>query len=570
MSVHNNNNNFVYWFLDIIADKFIGDSQHLLQLSWSEFNDMLLADKYLSKFISNMIARPINVIQYLTDTYFIESWLGQRLDDPICVNIFMGINLDTVIDKIKSSENYDPIYITLMVRNSRVDLAKLAIGLYHKVGKTICLDQLLHIAAEVGCDDLYFYLIEMGAQRQQSIYSASIKGGSIKIVSDVNTEYGFNSVQIKSAFEHNNTDILQFMLCKAIDDKQTKYIKPEYLTYAVMNSNIDIINWFENNKMAVWQHDLFYSALLSGNISTVRLIESKFVGLHENNQLDNNRMSLKVGKRNLLIDEITYKTINNSTKFSHVMDYAVKSKSIEMLSYVYSLSYGITLSNVINAIRQSNNDVLEWVCKTYGKKLPTYVIHYVGLFNCTSDKATKCKIIHKYTPIDFNFEHSVTYYKIESTHIQLIRENCQIVDISTLDADHIFYLDIFYNYVEKSNTMQRLFSTIRYLLWVDDLTQIKHHIDKQKQMKFHHDIHEQMISDCVFMFGTLNQIKQLKNYLLHKPSINILNQLALEYKLNVLIYIYSNYIYNDTVSAATKWIKWLNDDNLNKISKMIN
>ncbi len=169
----------------------------------------------------------------------------------------------------------------LIINNKLNLLKKLIDGELLKIKLT---NDLLMYCAEYGYNDMYFYLTSLGLVPNISVYNKAVLSESPKIVTDINNRIAPSSKTLNTAFQVNNTDIIKFLLteCK----KENIHLDSNLVTYPILNSNTELIDFMEQNKLINWHFELYYSALLSGSIPTIKFLEEKIPNIHENRILD--------------------------------------------------------------------------------------------------------------------------------------------------------------------------------------------------------------------------------------------------------------------------------------------
>lgn len=121
--------------------------------------------------------------------------------------------------------------------------------------------------------------------------------------------------------------------------------------------------------------ETWYSALLSGDLRVVRHLEAHYPQLHHNLQMD--APQSPSGRDSLLLGDCTYTVPGQEggLRFSHSVNYAIQSGSLATVVYVRQRGYGITLSNLVTAYRQSTWPILRYLLSVYrpGRQLPSYL-----------------------------------------------------------------------------------------------------------------------------------------------------------------------------------------------------
>ena len=158
-------------------------------------------------------------------------------------------------------------------------------------------------------------------------------------------------------------------------------------TYAILNANIPLIKKLEDRKLMKWPYEFYYSALLSGKMSMVKLVEEKIPDIHQNHILDTSRSHKGKGYSSILLDETIY-SIGGAKYFSHTMNYAIQSKNLDIVKYVHFLGYGVSRSNIVTAISTGMTNILSYVLDIYQNDSNlSYLLHYFGLTSFLNNKA---------------------------------------------------------------------------------------------------------------------------------------------------------------------------------------
>ena len=364
--------------------------------------------------------------------------------------------------------------------------------------------------------DMYFFAKKYDLMANISILNRAIEFGNLDICQDILEHIAPDTETLNIAFENNHTDII-IMLLKMTETDNISYPK-EIISYPIMNNNLEIVKTLENYHAIKWNHELYFSAILSGNLDMIKYIETKFINIHSNFQLDSINYSTK--KMNTIINEITYH-IMGKKYYSHTMNYAIQSDNIEIVKYFYELGYGITMSNFVTAIKQSKINILKFLCKHYDKKLPYYIIHYFGPQSVVENKIHKAKILYDYGHLILSLDIIPTAAGLnsESLHLSYFGGK-KIISEIIYDSDYFMGHYNFFNIKKKSDSifvvMTRLI--LEFNLDCSLLEYQDENIDTEKS---------NLITSAAYIYGNLFQIKTLinKNIIQTTPSDRILSQL---------------------------------------------
>lgn len=421
------------------------------------------------------------ITSYLTNMTFKEKYLFYKLKNKLNVDICLGQNIDTISHKSLETLKFAAINNNLNVIKS-----------YEKPDPSI-----LSIVAEYGYSDSYFYLRSIGLEPNITVYNKAVQGPSLEIVKDVSSFIGLSEETITLAFEANHTDIIMYVVKTALEENIK--IPLELISYPILNNNPELLISINDIIPIQWDTDFFYSAVLSGSINMVAYVESKLPTIHKKFLLD--ASPVRHGQKSLLSEEMVY-TKNGKKYFSHVTNYAVQSKSIEVLTYVIKLGYGVTLSNIINAIQLSTTEILDFVLENYHKDLPFYLINYFNLDSYVIDKIPKFQVLlnHGFV-LNPKISMGINDYKYDTTHLNLILTQ-KIILTDVLDPDYLIgHSQLFISLKPRDKKL---------------ITKIKMCIELKLDLVFNEIIsqslnqeYKQLIVDTVYLFGTVPLIKRV-------------------------------------------------------------
>jgi hypothetical protein len=320
-------------------------------------------------------------------------------------------------------------------------------------------------------------------------------------------------------------------------------INKNLITYPVLNNNIQLLLELDKKQLVDWYNELYYSALLSGSMEMVKFIESKIPDIHKNYVLDTSKN--KKGQMSLLLMEMIYE-INKKKYFSHTINYAIQSGSLEIVKYIHQKGYGITVSNFITAIKQSTLDILNYLCENYFKKLPFYLIHYFGTNSYISNKIEKAKILifADLLPLDQVGKLSIDDYRKESTHIEMISQTVQVPEDGNIDTDYLMKYQLFFVPIKGFKLNYRLITKTRICL--------KLNLENELKNIFLSNLNQndrQFVIDVLYLFGTIDQIKKLYPLLNTNicPSKQIIMEIMCYCQINKLCHLSHNNLLTDQI-----------------------
>lgn len=482
--------NIIEWVFEKMFNQLTLDGKELYQTPFHQIREKTFDSDYVINLIQKLTSRPRNTISnYLRQTTFIEKILFQKIKKKLNVQILLGN-----FEKIKGLSKYQPdcISVELAVLNNRLDI------LEYIIQPRLLSNKLLMSCAEYGYDDIYFFLRQKGLVPNLSIYQKAALGNSLAIVKDVSSTIGLTNKILNSAYQANNTTIILFL--NNIAKEENMKIPLDLINYVVLNANFELLKGMN----LTWDRKLYYSALLSGSLDMIKYIESVFPDLHNNHLLDTSVNQRKKGRSSLLLGDMMY----DKKYFSHCINYAIQSNSIAIVKYIHNKGYGITVTNIITAIKQASVEILQYICDNYNEPLPGYLIHYFGIRSHIVNKIDKARIVFKRI---INNTMTVDDYRKDTIHQEMIEQVTQIDEANQNDIDYLMKYYIFFVPIPGYKLNNRLITLLRIGLELDlELDQVFY--DKNKQL----------LVDCLYLFGNINQIKKyhpLCDYILPKKEI---------------------------------------------------
>ncbi|AGF85505.1 repeat protein [Moumouvirus goulette] len=546
--------NIIKWMFEKAFDQITRCGSELYTTPFSNINQITFNNEIIYNTISNVTKKPIDDIKkYLIDLSFIKKFLFSKTNKKIHVAIFLN-NLDEIKYLTNSGYNFDKSCIKLAVLNNRLDILK-----YFGTSKpNLLLDgELLAISAEFSYEDIYFYLRNSRLLPNISIYKKAVFGSSINIISDISKIIGLSKKIMEIAFQTNDTEIIKFLLNKAREENFI--VSKNFITYPIVNNNLDVINILIENNLVNWNLELYYSALLSGNFEMIKFIESKINIDHENKVLDSSKVGK--GRSTLLIHDTIYE-YNGKNYFSHTMNYAIQSNNLEVVKYIYEKGYGITPSNFITAIRQASTEIIQFLSGVYRKNLPFYLVHYFGLDARVNDKISKAKILIESNLLTFNPKNlTVNDFKKETIHIDMILQNNEIPEEYLMEMDYIMNYPIFFVPITGYKLNRRLITQTRILIELRKSNELVELFSRKYNI-----VDSQYLIDCLYLFGDINQIKLLHNLIKLCPSQQILMEIMCRQDITKILFLWNNNyltdpitknLFNISVSLDNKYLSFL-------------
>lgn len=546
--------NTIKWMFEKVFDQLTLNCQELYQSPYH-----LIEKRIYNHEIYNLISSclKINIAEiesYLTDSTFIKSFLFTKIKKRLYVEILLN-NLDQIIELVNSGYNVDEISIRLTIINNRYDILKFLVS-----SKKLHLTQdLLAICAEYSYTDMYFYLKKYKLMPSIYTFNKAVLGNSLSIVQDISQRIGISKKTLETAFETNNTEIILFLINQA--EQEDVVISKNFAAYAIVNANFQLLNILIEKNLINWNIELYYSALLSGNLDMIKFVDNHIEINHMERVLDSSKT--KRGVSSLLVTDMIY-TVNGKKYFSHIMNYSIQSKNLEVVKLSHQQGYGITVSNFITAIQQSTPEILEYLCQIYNSSLPFYLIHYLGLNSNISNKLVKANILikSKLFKLDTSNLNTIDYQK-EAVHIEMITTNTQLSLETLTDPDYIFNYPIFF-VTKKGYKLNRKLITIAYLYLKLDQNNdlIKLYSDN------YNEVDKQYLVDCLYLFGNMIQIKNLHNMIPITPSQQILMEITCQQQISKLYYLYANnYLSTFLIKNLYNIVFSLNNSHLNTLFK---
>ena len=501
MIIMTNINHGLEWCFEKIFDECVSHD-HWFQKPFSEICSLTFFNVSVVSILESIIMNVDNdyIKSYLINNDFISRFLKKKINNKLFIAILTN-NLDSV-EKITLHELYthDLQSLCLAVVNNLLPVVKMLLA-NHEVNNH-GLYILLEICATYGYDELYFYFIDnFDLVPNAKIYTLAVCNDKLSIVEHVNKYIGLTDNIIKLAFQSNHTANIKFIVetAKADDMK----IDDNLWAYPILNNNNLIIELMSD--LSVKLHDeLYYSAVLSGSISVCEYLELLIPHIHTHHKLDVSRVRSSRKIKNTFVTSSTMYTFNNEKYFSHTMNYAIQSESISMVKYIHQKKYGISISNIITAIRQSTPEILQFVCDNFYESIPTYIYYYLGMESFIADKKAKSMIIMEKIKKNKSSEmkrKNKNDRLCDSFHIHNIRNTRQI-STSILDIDHVMKYNLFFSVRAGSKIDPMLCAKLR--VWIVSSSN-EYLNDIYTKFDEYSNDDRQIIVDMITIYGTCHQ-----------------------------------------------------------------
>ena len=524
---YNDKDNIIEWIFEKIFDQLTLDNKELYSIPYNIIENKTFKNDKLYYIINKLSNRPIDkIIQYFSNIEFKKRFLFMKIKKKLNVSILLN-DIEYFHFLINTNYKYNDKTLILLVLNNNLDLLKIILNKFPNLKLT---NDLLQYCAEFGYEEMYFYLRNCNLFPNISIYYKALLGGSINIIIDISKIIASDNRILSIAFQTNFNEAIELIIKERLDDD--KMIDRNLISYAIINNNLHLINMLEQKNLFIWHHELYYAALLSGSMDMINLVESKIKNIHHGHILDSSKC--KKGKSSLLLEEIIYK-YNGKNYFSHTMNYAIQSKSIEIVKYIYDKGYGITTSNILTAIKESTCEILKFIINIYSKPLPSYFIYYFGINSYVPDKLNKIKMLidDKLLCINDNITLTLKDYRKETLHINLICQNIYIPENGIFDIDYLMKYNLFFTPINGSILNNKLLTKCKICLELSldfELTKLI--------TKTYDNNDKQLLIDCLFLFGNIDQIKTYYPKLNSKfiPNLPIIMELLCYCQINKIKY----------------------------------
>jgi len=335
--------------------------------------------------------------------------------EKVILKKILGINTDLVLGKEQSQFNQDSLILAIVNNN---------FGMIQKM-PVIVTAQILGLVLEVGNEEMFFFLKKLCRENITIYhYKKAILGGSLNLVKEVGQNIMHTDGELELALQTNNTEIIKWML---LDNK--KPLPEQFVKYLILNANTELLDLCKPKLSSI----LYHSALLSGSWEMITLI-SPYI----DDELDHARSN--GGHRSVLTDESTY-VKNDKIYFSHTINYAVQSKSLDIVKHVNGQGFQVTTSNLLTCIRQGTVEQLEYLL-FYGELQPYHLL-YLSCHTINDEKREFAKILMKTKIFDELDRKDRSKLEI---HWKIVNQDQQLPDTGTIDPDFFFYRKLINKY----------------------------------------------------------------------------------------------------------------------------
>lgn len=526
------NDNIIKWIFDKIFNQLTDKGAEIYITPFDRIKEKTFQNIIIYQIIRQLTYYDIDRIKFhLLNEKFQEKILFEKMKKKINVQILLN-NIDSMKNLMENGYQIDDKSIQLCVLNNRMDMLKLLLKEYQPKLR----HELLIYCVENGYEEMYLFLKKHGLVPNISILHKSMYGNSLVIVKDITQYIAISRKILETAFQTNNTEIILYLLEDAIYEKIK--IDNNWITYPILNNNLKLLMELEYKSLVDWHVELYYSAILSGSMAMIKYIELKLPDIHHGLILDTTKT--KKGYNNLLLDDMIYYH-EGKKYFSKCINYAVQSGEMEIVEYIYSKGYGISSANFLTAMKQGNLLIIDFLAKHYNKELPFYYINYFGPHSFFADKLNKAKILIEHGLLKLNIDTcklSCDDYRKETTHIEMIKQNLQLLQDTIDDIDYLMNYQLFFVTDPGNKLNYRLISTLKICLQLDLQEELKILIGKGIR-----NSDKQIAIDCLFLYGNIQQIKIFHPLIslieLMVPSIPIVMELVCYCQINKLCYLYS-------------------------------
>lgn len=525
----------------------IGKNIELEYIPYKDLLDKAFMNESVHKIISSVSLLPeIFVREYISDKKFIREYLFDKMKKKRQINIMMDeFNYDDAYEK------YHINYIKIALINNHKSLVKFLIDkvmnnavcpislptpnhLFScemgtdllKLNREECI-KLMMLAVEYSDSEIYIDLLKLfdsiGIVIEPNIhvYNKAIIYANFDVVKMIDDAVSPSPKTLEYSFSSYHDENIMFMIEKSEEENLT--IRSEWFTDLIKNEKIELLEKIRSKlkiETTFWKPEHYYAAILSGNMNVVKYMEGIMnSNLHSSRILDSSKN--KRGKRSILMDEMKY-LYEGKTYFSHTMNYAVLSNSLQMVKYFKKIGYGITLSNIINSIKKSNDQILTYLIECFQPfSLPDYLIAYFSFNSFSLNKIYMGKILYDSGFKFFNQKSSrnLKSYKNQSIHSEIISNEKVLLIEPKYDIDYVLDYDkLFSPYKNKTNENIYINTLITKLR-----LSIQLNLDIMDLISNIYDMTEkQLIVDIVFLFGRKCYIDEVLSSLKIYPSIQII------------------------------------------------
>ena len=518
------NNNIIESIFSNIFSK-IFNRQDFYEKSFASITSMTFDRQEISDLIAEYANYPERYVSsYVTDKCFIRKFLFQMLNRKVNVDILVGELSDV---KRKCEQNYiaDHTCLILAALNDRLDVLEYLIDTIKLQPTKELLYSSCHNATT------YQYLRKKTDMLPNlSVLYRAVRYGNDEVCGDILEYISPNILSINEAVESNQTHISELLIDKVITSKNSKNIRKEIILYPIVNGNMSLVKKMVEKSIIKWSSELLFSAILSGSMDMIKYIESRYSHIHASLALDKTTNVTK--NSNNILKDTTY-AIDGVQKYAHTMNYAVQSNDTAIIKYVHGLGYGISASNFITALKQSSCHVLENLSKFYRSKLPYYVVYYFSIWSVINDKIDKAKILLEYGLLDFTYdigEKNMARISDGNFHIDLLKQK-QVVSNEIVDSDYFLDHNRLFSSVDNSCIYPMTITRL--------ILELNLPLDLLKKSPI---IHTENMSDIIYLYGTVGQIKYcIRSLVIRSPPSEImLSHLTLTNQMGKIACIFNN------------------------------
>lgn len=401
----------VDWYADKIFAMATRDGADMLTTNFEKLWADTLGNPEVIAAIVKISGLDIDVVtRRLTQKNAKKQFVIRKLESQFLADVILGYDIDIYhLDKID-----DEIITkaqTLAIVNSRHHV-------WPQLASRLCAkDQHLMTAIAAGNHTIYQILMATGKWRRTlNLYYQAVASGSIEIVHDVASEVAPCVKLLEWGFQANYPDIIEWLIQEAVENRIDM---PAWLWhYAFMNAQHLLIKKYVKN----WHMEYYHSALLSGDLDVISEFETRYPDLHHDLGLDKAREAR--GQKSVILDDIMYR-YRGKRRFSHTVNYAIQSKQVSVVKHVLKHGYGVTFSNIVTCIRQSNVATLDVLTNVYTSVLPTAALCYFDIRHAVPDRWAKIALLLRkgqlrLTPSDRPA--TISEIKHESAHREILSE----------------------------------------------------------------------------------------------------------------------------------------------------
>lgn len=497
-------------FIQYVSDRI------LYKEPWLKIRKMTIENQHIHDIISKLCVKSVEMIKiYLEEDFFQKRLLKENLKNDNYVAILLKTNPkfdDETSKELAIINGYD---LKLIFNKKDVKPSNKMMELVIKFNL-----------------EYYFYLVEFyNLVPNILLYNSAIEIGNLEIVKYIGETIGLNKKLIQVAMKSGHVPIITYI----IDEISIRKFPfdAELISYPIMYNDLETLYLLEEKLSIKYDQKLVYSAILSGSLKMFNYVCDKLDSdLHNKKVLDLGENS---GQKSLILNEIIYHS-NNKKYFSHCMNYAIQSNSLEMVKHIWNLGYGISASNFITAIMQADPEILEFISSKRITPLPQYLLHYFSFNVYVDKKITKAKILLENNLISLNFKDNFKLddYKKANTHGRILETTCHYITENIDDID--FYTNIKNIFNPGPGYKLDILLSTKFRLGLD-LSLDTCILDIIESTIKPHD--KQLLIDILFIFGTITQIKKYHPMIDIKlsPSKKIIKELMCRLSLAKIAYL---------------------------------